>query len=120
MPYKLLEKKREHQREYERIHRKERQQYVRNLRLRAIAKLGGKCISCGCDDVSALEFNHINGGGLKERKAKGNCGGYTNTLMHDIITERRKDIDLRCRVCNSVHYLVELKGLKNRWKINYT
>jgi hypothetical protein len=51
----------------------------RPLRLRAIARLGGHCVSetCrwhnadgtyGCDDERGLVFHHVDGGGSKERR----------------------------------------------------
>jgi hypothetical protein len=111
------DKKREYDRNWKRRNRATQKKYEQELRVRAITKLGGKCITCGCDDLQALEFNHINGGGYTEHFKHGGC---QKQLYLDILFDRRIDIDLRCRVCNSLHYLVELKGLKNRWKIIWT
>jgi hypothetical protein len=33
----------------------------------ALIKLGDKCARCGFDDVRALQIDHVNGGGCKER-----------------------------------------------------
>lgn len=38
---------------------------------KVIERLGGKCIKCGFTDIRALQIDHINGGGNKERKVKG-------------------------------------------------
>jgi hypothetical protein len=58
-----------------------------------------ECINCGCDRPEFLEVNHVNGGGGKEneRSSKFYC---------DILTRRRKidDLELRCKVCNILHY----------------
>lgn len=62
-----------------------------------------KCISCGCDRQDMLQINHINGGGGKERvKKKGNG----QTIFKDIIKKRRsvEDLDIRCYMCNHLHY----------------
>lgn len=36
-------------------------------RIKAIKKMGGKCVRCGFSDYRALQIDHINGGGGKER-----------------------------------------------------
>lgn len=115
MPYKDINKQREQQRNWGRNHRKEQKEYRVKLRLKAINKLGGKCVNCGCDDIRALEFNHINGGGGKEYK----INHEQIKIYLDVIHERRNDLELTCRVCNAVHYLVKLKGLPNRWIIKF-
>lgn len=35
--------------------------YARKIREELIAKLGGKCALCPCDDVTQLEFDHKHG-----------------------------------------------------------
>lgn len=37
------------------------------LRLKVLTHLGGKCSECGFDDVRALQVDHVNGGGSKDR-----------------------------------------------------
>jgi hypothetical protein len=117
MPYKDKEQQRKANREWAKNHRAQIREYLRQLRIRAIEKLGGKCINCGCDDFQALEMNHINGGGRKETKK---YGPMQKQLYYAIIAGRRNDIELTCKVCNSLHYLVKIKGLKNNWKITYS
>ena len=39
-----------------------------SLRKQAIAAYGGKCVRCGFNDIRALQFDHVNGGGEKHRK----------------------------------------------------
>lgn len=84
------------------------QRYSR-LRKEVIQKLGGKCVYCGCDVYEALEVNHINGGGSKELKTGSNRKGHI-TFYKEILNEQRKDVELVCRVCNSIHWL-KLKGI---------
>ena len=108
------DKKREYDREWRKKHRETQRDYIRNLRLRVIQKLGGKCVNCGCDDIKALELNHKNGGGNKENLLR-----RQKSLYLDIIAGRRNDIELTCKICNSLHCLVKLKGLENRWEIIY-
>jgi hypothetical protein len=90
-------------------------EYTTKLKEKAIEKLGGKCIYCGCDDKQALEFNHINGGGSKEFKTSHN----KNKMLRMIITGERNDIELACKVCNALHYLIKIKGLVNNWEVKY-
>jgi hypothetical protein len=106
----------EYQKQYSKTDKRKEQirRYATKLRETAIAKLGGKCVYCGCDDTEALEFNHINGGGYKE-----GARGYSKSLLLDICKERRKDIELTCRICNAWHFLTKIKGVHDRWKIEW-
>ena len=36
----------------------------------ALAALGGVCVRCGFADVRALQIDHVNGGGLRERSRR--------------------------------------------------
>ena len=91
-------------------------EYTRQLRLKVIAILGGKCKKCGCSIPAALEINHKKGGGRQERKT--NCRRSKEFYL-DIIKGRydRKKLELTCRVCNAWHYLVVLKKIPDKWTI---
>ena len=116
MGYKDPAKNLEYQKAWQRANRGRLRERAALLRLSAIAKLGGHCSNCGCDDLEAIEFNHINGGGGAESRR----GNGRVTMMYGIVAGRRTDIELTCRPCNALHYLINLKGLENRWKITYT
>jgi len=83
MPYKDKEKQNNWQKLYQRRNRKKQHNYRRRLRIRAMEKLGNKCVNCGCNNPDALEFNHINGGGAKEKT------GLENQMYLNIIAGRR-------------------------------
>ena len=102
---------REKCREYGRKYRKQKREEV-------IFLLGGKCVYCNCQEYDALEINHINGGGNKEKHYKISREAY----YLDIISGRRphNDLELTCRVCNAVHYLEKIKKLGGKWKVVYT
>lgn len=74
-------------------------EYLKSLRSGLIELLGGKCIRCGFNDIRALQLDHINGGGLREVKIKGN-----NIVMylsysknHD---ELKSKLQVLCANCN--------------------
>lgn len=95
--------------------------YYKEDREKVVKLLGGKCVYCGCDILEALEINHKNGGGIKELKGKYNYRGKDLMLCREIISGRREidDLELSCRVCNSVHYLEKLKKLGTHWKVSF-
>lgn len=91
--------------------------YLIKLRMDVLNIIGkGKleCVNCGCDDLRVIEINHINGVGNKYRVAN-------IKFLWDVIKGRRPtdDLDLRCRVCNALHY-IELKHGKLPFKVHYT
>lgn len=73
-----------------------------NRKRKVFNLLGGAfCAKCGCDELSFLEINHINGGGSKEwRSRRGN--------MHDYLLSGKRNtngLNVLCRVCNAIDYL---------------
>ncbi len=106
----------ERRKEYER-------ERIRSRRLAAIAKLGGECVYCGCNEAKALELNHKKGGGRAEhrlRKEEGKKTPISRAICNDVLAGRRDDIELTCRPCNALHYLINGMGLENKWNISYS
>lgn len=66
-------------------------------RLRALQKYGGICACCGIDYPPYLEFDHINGGGTKERKEIKHGAFYIQLLRQPV----RSDIQLLCGNCHN-------------------
>lgn len=57
--------------------------------------LGGRCVSCGFMDARALQVDHMNGGGNKERKKTGGTYGvYCRVLAGE------EGYQLLCANCN--------------------
>jgi hypothetical protein len=112
------EKMKIYKRNWARTRRESRKQQTRELRNKVLNYLGGKCVYCGCNIPEVLEINHKNGGGNKERVN----GIYQNNNQHlkSILDGKRKnDFELTCKICNSWHYLVKIKGIPNRWVITF-
>jgi len=69
--------------------------WQRGVRKAVLAYLGGKCVwpGCGWEDERALQVDHVNGGGVRER-AK---GGHTYALYVQIISGKREgEFQLLC------------------------
>lgn len=103
----------EHLREYARNYRQRHSKRFELLRQHALVIVGRgsvRCIKCGCDDPTLIEINHINGGGKAERRL------LSSQAIHTRIIDGRRsidDLDLRCRVCNLLHYLEMKYGISN-------
>lgn len=69
-----------------------------NLKMRVFEVLGGaKCCKCGFSDTRALQIDHINGGGNKERyNSKHNPKKYFN----EIIEAGGNGYQVLCANCN--------------------
>lgn len=64
--------------------------------------LGNKCNICGFDDERALQIDHINGGGAKERKEVG-VGNYHLWLYKKMLKDKnsfQKEYQILCANCN--------------------
>ena len=70
--------------------------YYANVRMAAIQILGGKCVRCGFSDPRALQADHINGGGIKDRKI---TTTYPLHIIKSVMNKENK-FQLLCANCN--------------------
>lgn len=75
-----------------------KKKHYKVLREKVIANLGGKCACCGESEYIKLSIDHINGGGLKEKKELSSYMKYFRKLI------KQKDIldyyQCLCYNCN--------------------
>ena len=73
-----------------------------------IQALGGCCIKCGyTDDIRALQLDHINGDGYKDRKEKGKSGKVYRYYVNNI-DEAKQFLQVLCANCHAI------KSIENR------
>jgi 5-methylcytosine-specific restriction endonuclease McrA len=75
--------------------RKKQREYRQAVRERTILAYGGKCKCCGETELKFLSFDHIDGGGSKERKRL--CSA---SFCFPVRKTTRKDIQILCHNCN--------------------
>jgi len=96
--YKISDRK--YFREYARNHSENRKRlqkkYRDELKNKIIEKLGGKCVKCGFSDSRALQIDHINGYGTKERATM----GRRRYLLTVLTSEEKGKYQLLCANCN--------------------
>ena len=80
-----------------------------NLREKVFEVLGAECVQCGYDDKRALQFDHINNNGAKERKK---YKGYA--VYRRIVKVKGKSYQVLCCNCNWIKRVEDIK--KNRAK----
>ena len=71
-------------------------EYRRKLRDAVLNFLGGKCVKCGFSDPRALQIDHVNGGGIKDR----NEGGIT--YYRKVLNDSVGKYQLLCANCNVI------------------
>jgi len=81
---------------------KYKREYNRKRRERAIDKLGGKCVVCGWTDKRALVFDHIHGGGNKDREKKGGQYALITWILEAPLEEVEKKIQILCENHNRI------------------
>lgn len=74
--------------------------------------LGEKCIKCGFSDSRALQVDHVNGGGVLERKTLGTSGVY-----NDVIRNPGR-YQLLCANCNWIK-VIERQEVNHDARIKY-
>lgn len=73
--------------------------YLRNQRMAALEILGGICCRCSFADYRALQIDHINGGGSKERKERNYKGSFHKNVINSVLNNENK-YQLLCANCN--------------------
>jgi 5-methylcytosine-specific restriction endonuclease McrA len=66
-------------------------------KVRAFMLLGGKCYNCGDNRMQALEFDHLNGNGSKERQEIGRGATMTQEVL-----KRPFDFQILCGSCHNL------------------
>lgn len=74
-------------------------EYSKRLRSAAIDTLGGKCVSCGVEDIRVLQIDHINGGGSLERKSREYVGNFYKNVIRSFLNKENK-YQILCANCN--------------------
>ena len=93
------EKKKIYDRKWSKRNKEYHRKYRMKVRNVVIELLGGKCKNCGFSDTRALQIDHINGGGFKERKELG--GGTTiNRQAIKSFGRGENKFQLLCANCN--------------------
>ena len=91
-----------------------RKQYWVNRRAKAISALGGECVRCGFKDKRALQIDHINGNGCRERGSTKKSGNYIAT--RDILNGNIEKYQLLCANCNWIKRFENNEHSKNEVK----
>ena len=72
---------------------------LREIRNAALEGLGGKCVKCGFSDKRALQVDHIDGNGCKERREK-KFNGYAYKAILESFLRGENRYQLLCANCN--------------------
>jgi|SaaInlLV_10m_DNA_2_1039722.scaffolds.fasta_scaffold00537_25 Zn ribbon nucleic-acid-binding protein len=70
--------------------------YRKEWRKKVLDHLGGACVHCGFDDIRALQIDHVNGGGRKDRNKQ--VIGFYKKVMEN----RENSYQLLCANCNTI------------------
>ena len=81
----------------DKIRESQRKWYLK-VREEMFQVLGNECIKCGFSDRRALQIDHINGGGIKERR-KGNTRRFHSKVLKSV-KKGDKKYQLLCANCN--------------------
>lgn len=72
--------------------------YANRIRQAVLEKFGVKCNKCGFSDWRALQIDHVNSGGLEERKQYKNRTKYHRAVLADATGKYQ----LLCANCNQI------------------
>lgn len=92
----------EHREEYNAYMREYQNKLYARLRAEVFVLLGNKCSHCGYSDLRALDIDHINGGGSKDRK-----GSRSASYLRKILKEIER-YQILCKNCNWIAHLNSL------------
>ena len=86
--------------------------YNVKYRMSVLEMLGLECVQCGFSDIRALQIDHVNGDGFKERKTERVIGNPYKVMLKKVI-EGSKDYQILCANCNWIKK-VENKEVPNK------
>jgi hypothetical protein len=68
------------------------------LRQQVLDLMGDCCVRCGFNDPRALHVDHIEGGGLQERREIGNVAA----LLRKVLKDQGRGYQILCANCNCI------------------
>jgi hypothetical protein len=74
--------------------------------------LGRKCVRCGFDDVRALQVDHINGGGTKERTSLAS----PHSVYKKVLACGGEGYQILCANCNQIKRYEQNESVRH-WKM---
>jgi hypothetical protein len=83
---------------------------AQQLRRELLAALGDRCVRCGFGDWRALQVDHVNGGGSRERATL----NLNRTSYYQKILSRPERYQLLCANCN---WIKRYEREEHRWNI---
>ena len=83
--------------------------YNRRIRMKAIDKLGGKCVVCGITNMTILTIDHINNDGAIERIKLDECQ-IRNKIINSDLKEINKSYQCLCHTCQLVKERKRIRG----------
>ena len=96
----------EHVKQWKRDHKESVALTARKSRYKkrdeVFALLGNKCARCGFLDTRALQIDHINGGGKRERRKLGQYGELLKIIKYLKETDENAEYQLLCANCNII------------------
>jgi len=105
----ISEEKREYNKLYSREYvkrpkvREQKRIYDKSYRIKIRSSIfeffNNKCVNCGFNDIRALQIDHINGGGSKERKLIGANSTFYKQVFESL-TNKENKYQLLCANCN--------------------
>lgn len=95
---KVLSYQRKYRKEHPEEHRTSGRNAHRRNRKEVLELMGGKCIRCGFSDIRTLQIDHVNGGGVKEKK-KFTAITYLKKVIKSF-NEGKNEYQLLCANCN--------------------
>ena len=78
--------------------RSRQRDYTKRQKSAILELLGKKCVRCGFEDDRALQIDHVNGGGVKEKKKM--TGGTYYVFVVKRILAGSKKYQVLCANCN--------------------
>ena len=76
----------------------------RGARDKAVAHLGGRCVSCGVDDPRVLQLDHVHGGGNEDRRKR-------HRPWRHVATDPAGTWQVLCANCHAIKTYEELRRL---------
>ncbi len=112
--HEKTKKRIENKKQYKKTHQKEFKQYnlksMNNLRVKLFELLGCICKNCGFSDKRALQFDHINGGGTKQRRElKSQTQVYRFYVKNPQLAKQQ--LQVLCANCNFIKEMKK-RGVK--------